>query len=176
MRIATGMCRLTMERKRLPMKKNLKGDLIPGIVATLFGVIVLLLTLTGSDMAILVAKKRGSIPGPGFFPCICAVLTIVFGIALSLRGLRQNGTVNFFEMTDEMRSNVKIAALVLLGLVCFLVLWKLTNLFIPLVFVYAVYLNILFKRNWVFTAAFSVIITAFIYLLFVRGFSVMFKV
>ena len=158
------------------MKKNLKGDLIPGIVAILFGVIVLLLTLTGSDMAILVAKKRGNIPGPGFFPFICAVLTILFGIALTLRGLRQNGEVNFFEMTDEMRGNIKIAALVLLGLICFLVLWKLTNLFIPLVFVYAVYLNLIFKRNWVFTVIFSIIITAFIYFLFVRGFSVMFRV
>jgi len=158
------------------MKKNLKGDLIPGIVATLFGVVVLILTLTGSDMAILVAKKRGSIPGPGFFPFLCAAFTIVFGIALTIRGLRQNGTVNFFELTDEMRGNIKIAALVLAGLICFLVLWKLTNWFIPLVFVYAVYLNVLFKRNWVFTIIFSIIITAFIYFLFVRGFSVMFKV
>ena len=158
------------------MKKNLKGDLIPGIVATLFGAIVLILTLTGSDMAILVAKKRGSIPGPGFFPFLCAAFTIVFGIALTIRGLRQNGTVNFFELTDEMRGNIKIAALVLAGLICFLVLWKLTNWFIPLVFVYAVYLNVLFKRNWVFTIIFSIIITAFIYFLFVRGFSVMFKV
>ena len=158
------------------MKKNLKGDLIPGIVATLFGVLVLLLTLTGSDMAILIAKKRGSIPGPGFFPFICGALTVIFGIALTIRGLRQNGTVNFFDLTDEMRGNVKIALLVLIGLVCFLVLWKLTNLFVPLVFVYAVYLNLLFKRSWKFTIIFSIIITAFIYLLFVRGFSVTFKV
>ena len=38
------------------------------------------------------------------------------------------------------------------------------------------YMNVLFKRSWKFTAIFSVIITAFIYFLFVRGFSVMFKV
>ena len=48
--------------------------------------------------------------------------------------------------------------------------------FIPLVFVYAIYLNLLFKRDIKFTIIFSVIITAFIYLLFVRGFSVTFKV
>ncbi len=158
------------------MKKNLKGDLIPGIVATAFGVLVLILTLTGSDMAILVAKKRGSIPGPGFFPFLCGAFTVVFGIALTIRGLRQSDAVNYFKLTDEMRGNVKIAALVLLGLICFLILWKLTNMFIPLVFVYAIYLNILFKRSWVFTGVFSVVLTAFIYFLFVRGFSVMFKV
>ena len=158
------------------MKKNLKGDLIPGIVSTLFGVLVLILTLTGSDMAILIAKKRGSVPGPGFFPFLCASLTVIFGIALTIRGLRQNGAVNFFDLTDEMRGNIKTAALVLLGLVCFLVIWKLTSLFIPLVFVYAVYLNVLFKRSWKFTIIFSIIITAFIYLLFMRGFSVTFKV
>ena len=158
------------------MKKNLKGDLIPGIVAVLFGLFVLILTLTGSDMAILIAKKRGSIPGPGFFPFLCSALTIVFGIALTIRGLRQNGAVNFFDLTDEMRGNVKIALLVLVGLICFLILWKLTNLFIPLVFVFAIYLNLLFKRSWVFTIVFSIIITAFIYFLFVRGFSVTFRV
>ena len=158
------------------MKKNLKGDLIPGIVATAFGLLVLILTLTGSDMAILVAKKRGSIPGPGFFPFLCGAFTVVFGIALTIRGLRQSDAVNYFKLTDEMRGNVKIAALVLLGLICFLILWKLTNLFIPLVFVFAIYLNILFKRSWVFTGVFSVVLTAFIYFLFVRGFSVMFKV
>ena len=158
------------------MKKILKGDTIPGIVATLFGAFVLFLTLTGENMAILIAKKRGSIPGPGFFPFLCAVFTLVFGIALIIRGIRQNGTVSYFAMTDEMRGNIKTALLVLVGLICFLVLWKLTNLFIVLVFAYAVYLNVLFKRSWVFTIVFSVVITAFIYLLFMRGFSVTFRV
>ena len=158
------------------MKRNLKGDLIPGIISTLFGVIVLILTLTGSDMAFLVAKKRGSIPGPGFFPLLCGVLTVLFGIALSIRGLRQDDTINYFELTDEMRGNIRTAALMLAGLVAFLVLWKLTNLFIPLVFVFAIYLNVLFRRSWVFTIIFSIIITAFIYFLFTRGFSVLFKV
>ena len=53
---------------------------------------------------------------------------------------------------------------------------QLTNQFIPLVFVYAVYLNLLFRRSWVFTLVFSVVLTAFIYYLFVSGFSVTFKV
>ncbi len=158
------------------MNKKLKGDTIPGIVSVLFGAFVLCLTLTGENMAILVAKKRGSVPGPGFFPFICGALTVVFGAVLILRGLRQDGTVDFFDMTDEMRGNVKTALLVTAGLVCFLVLWKLTGLFIPLVFVFAVYLNLLFRRSVRFTLIFSVVITLFIYLLFVRGFSVTFKV
>lgn len=158
------------------MNKKWKGDTIPGIVTLVIGILILLLTLTGENMAILVAKKRGSVPGPGFFPFICGAFTILFGLMLTLRGLRQNGSVDYFEMTDEMRSNVKIAFLVILGLVCFLVLWKLTSLFIPLVFVFSVYLNFLFKRDIKFSLIFSVIITAFIYFLFVRGFSVTFKV
>ena len=158
------------------MGKKWKGDTIPGIVALLFGVLVLFLTFTGENMAILVAKKRGSVPGPGFFPFICGAFTILFGLLLILRGIRQNGSVDFFEMTDEMRGNVKTALLVFIGFVCFLVLWKLTSQFIPLVFVFAVYLNLLFKRSIKFTLIFSVVITLFIYLLFVRGFSVTFKV
>ena len=158
------------------MKKILKGDTIPGLVSILFGVFLLIVTLTGENMAILIAKKRGNVPGPGFFPFLCGALCIVFGAVLTLRGLRQNGAKDYFNMNEEMRGNVKIALLVTLGLVCFLILWKLTRLFIPLVFVYAIYLNLLFKRDIKFTIIFSVIITAFIYLLFVRGFSVTFKV
>ena len=157
------------------MKKLMKGDFVPGIVAVAFGLLILYFTLTGENMAILIAKKRGSVPGPGFFPVLCASLTILFGICLTIRGIRQSG-VNYFALTDEMRGNIKTALLVLLGLICFLVVWKLTNLFVPLVFVYAVYLNLLFKRSIRFTIIFSVVLTAFIYLLFVRGFSVTFKV
>ena len=90
--------------------------------------------------------------------------------------LFRSGSVDYFQMTDEMRGNVKVAVLVAVGLIVFLILWKLTRQFIPLVFVYAVYLNTLFRRNIRFTLIFSAIITVFIYLLFVRGFSVTFKV
>lgn len=158
------------------MKKYLKGDTIPGIVSILIGIFLLVVTLTGENMAILIAKKRGSVPGPGFFPFLCGMLTIIFGAVLTLRGIHQNGEVDYFGMTEEMRGNVKVALLVTIGLICFLILWKLTRLFIPLVFVYAVCLNLLFKRDIKFTIIFSVIITVFIYLLFVRGFSVTFKV
>ena len=156
------------------MKKILKSDFVPGIVAVLFGVLVIILTLTGNDMAILVAKKRGSVPGPGFFPIVCGAFTMLFGAALIVRGLlRQH---NYFEMSEEMYGNLKLALGVLAGFLGFMILWKLTNHFVPLVFVYAVYLNLLFKRSWIFTLIFSVVLTAFIYYLFVSGFSVTFKV
>ena len=158
------------------MKKALKGDFIPGLVGLILGLVVVIFTLTGNDMAILIVKKRGSVPGPGFFPIICGALMILFGLALAIRGLRQNGAINYFDMTDEMKGNAKIALLVLSGLIVFMILWKVTNYFIPLVFVFAVYLNLLFKRSWLFTLIFSVVLTAFIYFLFVRGFSVTFKV
>ena len=43
------------------MKKVLKGDTIPGIVSIVVGVIILILTLTGSDMGIITMKKRGAV-------------------------------------------------------------------------------------------------------------------
>lgn len=158
------------------MKKLLKGDILPGLFGVFFGVLVVVLTLTGNDMAILIARRRGSVPGPGFFPIICGALMIVFGGVLVLKNLFQKEVVDYFKMTDEIRSNTKIAFLVFSGLIVFMILWKLTNLFIPLVFVFSVYLNLLFKRSWIFTLIFSIILTAFIYFLFVRGFSVTFKV
>ncbi len=157
--------------------KKMKGDTMPGVISILTGLILFSLTLAEENMDVLVAKKRGSIPGPGFFPVFCAVFLVFFGALLILRGIRQNGAVDYFRMTDEMRRNVKTMALVVIGLVTFLVIWKLTSQFIPLIFAFSVNLNLLlFRRSLRFTLIFSVVITAFIYLLFVRGFSVTFKV
>ena len=59
-----------------------KGDTIPGLVAALFGGTVLTLTLTGNNMQIAPSRLTGNAPGPGFFPLICSVLLLIFGIML----------------------------------------------------------------------------------------------
>ena len=55
-------------RGGVQMKKLLKGDTLPGLVAVCFGLIVVILTLTGENMAILVTKKEAWCPGRAFLP------------------------------------------------------------------------------------------------------------
>lgn len=158
-----------------------KGDTIPGLVSAAFGGIVLALTLTGKNMQIAPSMMTGNAPGPGFFPVICSSLLVIFGILLFIRGLRQKGTVNYFVMTDEIRGNIKVALAVFAGLVVMLIAWKLLSplfdyAFILCAFVFAVYLNVLFKRSKLFTVLFSLGITALIYFMFMKGFSVTFKI
>lgn len=167
-----------MPEKGIPM---LKGDTIPGLVTTILGGTVLTMTLTGKNMQIAPSALTGNAPGPGFFPVIASLLLIIFGVMLLIRGIRQNGTVNYFEMTDEIRGNIKVALAVVLGLVVMLIAWKLLSpvfdyAFITCAFLYAVYLNVLFKRSPVFTVLFSLGITALIYFMFMEGFSVTFKI
>lgn len=158
-----------------------KGDTIPGLVSAAFGGIVLTLTLTGKNMQIAPSMMTGNAPGPGFFPVICSSLLLIFGILLFIRGLRQKGSVNYFVITDEIRGNIKVALAAFAGLVVMLIAWKLLSplfdyAFITVAFLYAVYLNVLFKRSPLFTVLFSLGITALIYFMFMEGFSVTFKI
>lgn len=151
------------------MKK--RGDFIPGVITTLFGIVTTTLTLTGEKMDLFIKK----VPGQGFFPLICSVLLIVFGIALLFRAFKQTD-VSYFNITPEVKENIKTVVLFLLGLIVLMIVWKLTNMFIPCVLVFCLYTNILLKRSPVFTIVFSVVMTGFIYLLFTQAFSVTFRV
>ena len=167
-----------MPEKGIPM---LKGDTIPGLVTTILGGTVLTMTLTGKNMQIAPSALTGNAPGPGFFPVICSILLIIFGIMLIIRGLRQKGTVNYFVITDEIRGNIKVALAVFFGLVVMLIAWKLLSpvfdyAFITCAFLFAIYLNVLFKRSPLFTVLFSLGLTALIYFMFMEGFSVTFKI
>ena len=158
-----------------------KGDTIPGLAATLFGGAVLTMTLTGDNMQIAPSRLTGNAPGPGFFPVICSALLLIFGVMLLVRGIRQRGSVCYFQLTPEIRGNIKVALAVLVGLIVMLIAWKLLSpvfdyAFITVAFLFSVYLNVLFKRRPLFTVLFSVCITALIYFMFMRGFSVTFKI
>ena len=170
--------------------KKLKGDTIPGIVATVFGILVLIAVLADpTNMEFATVAKKGFIPGPGFFPLVCGILITVLGLALTVRGIRQNGTVEYFKLTPEVKGNIAVALKVFAGLIVFLILWNVTSSmvpsfmiklglsswFVPLVFVYAIYLGVIFKRSWKFTVIFAIIMTALIYGMFVKGFSVTFR-
>ena len=77
---------------------KLKGDTVPGIVAAGIGVAAGIMVLSNPEkLYIGESAKKGFIPGPGFFPIVCAALMIIFGAALIIRGIKQNGGVNYFK-------------------------------------------------------------------------------
>ena len=84
----------------------LKGDTVPGLVTTLLGGTVLAMTLTGDNMQIAPSRLTGNAPGPGFFPVICSILLLVFGLMLLARGIRQKGSVSYFQLTPEICGNM----------------------------------------------------------------------
>lgn len=155
-----------------------KSNTIPGIVSTAFGLFVLVLILTGKNMALLGTKETGYTPGQGFFPLICATLLVVFGAVLTIRGLisSKKAEVDETGVTPETKENIRNLLLVGGGLIVVLAAWKISNQFLACVFCYSVFLNRVFKRSWLFTAIFSLCIVGLIYFMFVRGFSTTFKV
>ena len=153
-----------------------KSNIIPGIVTTVFGLSVLIITLTGKNMAILGTQASGHMPGPGFFPMVCAVLLVLFGSILTIRGLRTAGVASGEGQTPEQKENLKNLLWVGGGLLAVLAAWKLSNQFLVCIFCYTVFLNRVFKRTWLFTAIFSLCMVGLIYFMFMRGFSVTFRV
>lgn len=151
------------------------GDTIPGIFTALLGGLSLWYVLSQPRLTIITDSSAGSL-GPGFFPFACSVLLIVLGIVLLIRGLLQHGKKDFFQMTPEKKQNLKRIAFIVGTCVLFIAAWKLTQQFIICLFVYSIVINMLLRRSWKFSILFSVVITAFVYFLFCRGFSVTFRV
>lgn len=151
------------------------SDVIPGVVTVLVGGASLWYISTQPRMTI-ITESSGGFLGPGFFPFVCSLLMVVLGIALIVRGVLQAGKVKYFEMTPEKKKNLLTIGLVVGSCILFLTAWKLTNKFLPCLFVYSIAVNKILKRTWVFTIVFSVILTAFVYGLFFKGFSVTFRV
>lgn len=153
-----------------------KGDTIPGIFTVLVGALALLYVCTNSKMTVLVEQAKGTSLGPGFFPLLCGVFLILLGGLLILRGIKQNGSVDYFKMTAEKKKNIKRAALLALLCACMLVAWKISNLFFVCLPIYAFAVNKLLKRSYKFSIIFTVCITAFVYLLFRECFLISFRV
>lgn len=150
-----------------------KGDTIPGIISVLFGAMFVLATTINPQLTF-EGKTSDGVPGGGFFPYLLGGLIIIFGIALVVRGIKQNGTVQFVVLDEEGKKNVRTLIFSIIGLIVFLVVWKFTGWFIPLVFVLSLYFNKLFERTIKFNLIYSVVVTIFIYLVFVMGFSIQF--
>ena len=150
-----------------------KGDTIPGVFSLVLGSLTLVYIFQNSKMVVL-GGTDGAGVGPGFFPFICGVALIVCGIFLTLRGVRQNGTIDYFALTDEKKNNLKIAGMLAIAILIFLTAWKISRNFFMILPVYIFVVNKLFKRSTLFALFFTVGMTVFVYGLFGMGFSVRF--
>ncbi|MDD2958881.1 MAG: tripartite tricarboxylate transporter TctB family protein [Lachnospiraceae bacterium] len=159
--------------------KKLKADTIAGLICMAFGVFFLIMTALNPQMAF-VATTSDGVPGGGFFPYILSVAIILMGGGLTVRGIKTEAE-QYVDMTPENKKNMKVLLLMVAGLVVFLIAWKLTaphfgnNAFMACVFLFEIYLNKLFERSWKFALIYAVIFTAFIYLVFNMGFSILFN-
>ena len=154
------------------MKKN---DTLPGIITTAFGLIVIAYILSNPKLPI-ISQNANGVLGNGFFSFICAVGLVLCGLLLILRGLKQKGTVDYMQMSPEKKENLKTIFKMVALLALFLILWKVTNLFLVLLPVYIFSVNILLKRSWKFSLIFAIGFSAFIIGLFYFGFSIQFNV
>lgn len=152
-----------------------KGDTVPGLLSILFGGLFVAATVVNPQLTA-VAQTSDGVPGAGFFPYLLGGAIILLGIVLLIRGIRQHGTVQYIQLDEEGKKNVKVLLLSLLGIIALLVFWRLTNQFIIGVPILCLYLNWLFERKWLFNILYAGIFSAFIYLVFTVGFSVQFVV
>ena len=157
------------------MNKSRKssGDIVPAIVTILVGIFTVYYVHSQKKLKLLDSTAAGVL-GPGFYPFACGVLLIILGALLLIRGLRQHGTKSYFEMTPEKKKNLTTMLLLALSIALFLAAWKLTKQFYICLFVYALIVNLLLKRSWLFTILFAAVMTGFVYFLFSKGFSVIF--
>ena len=159
--------------------KKISADTIAGLLCMAFGAFFLIMTAINPQLSFGTQTSDG-VPGGGFFPYILSVLIIIMGGALTMRGMK-NSDKKYVDMTPEMKKNLKMMLLMVAGLVVFLAAWKITapyfenTAFVVCVFLFEIYLNKLFERSWKFALIYAVVFTAFIYLVFSMGFSILFN-
>ena len=137
------------------------------------GILVFIYIFTHPKMVVL-GGTDGSGVGPGFFPFICAAALTILGLLLFLKGVRENGSVDYFALTEEKKKNLIMVACMAAFIVVFLILWKVTKRFFIILPIYSFAINMLFKRSLLFSVVFAVAITAAIYGLFGVGFTIRF--
>ena len=151
-----------------------KGDTIPGFVSMAIGLVTMILVWTNPKMVVISADTYGGI-GPGFFPFVCGVSLLVLGLAMVFQGLKQKGTVDYWQMDPERKENLKMVVALMVMLAIMLAAWKISKMFFLCLPLYLLGMNKLLKRNWLFTILFTVGMTLFIYGLFRVGFSIRFR-
>ena len=151
-----------------------KGDTIPGIFSLIVGAFALIYNFSYPKMAIWGEAVKGGV-GPGFFPFICGVALVAFGLALILRGVRQKGTVDYFQITPERIQNLKVVGMLILLVALMLAAWKISELFFLCLPIYSFILNKLLKQSTKFSVLFTLVMTVFIFVLFRMAFTIRFR-
>ncbi len=157
------------------MHKKFKGDTVPGIITILFGVFFFIMTIFTPNVLFGSTTSDG-VPGAGFFPYLLSGIIIIFGTMLTVRGFKKNGELQFLKVDEEIKKNLRVLFLTVVGLIVFLIFWHITNLFYIGVLLLCVYLNKVFSRDWKFTMIYTVVFTLFIYSVFAIAFSIQFKI
>ena len=79
-------------------------------------------------------------------------------------------------ITPEIKGNLKVLGLMVVGVALYLAIWKITEQFLVSLVLFALYENVVLRRSKVFTIVFTVIMTVFVWALFMKGFKVSFRV
>ncbi len=108
------------------------------------------------------------VPGAGFFPFIIALVVLALGLGLVISSIiSPDGRPSPFRMDAEQRENLRPFVLTIVALFGFFVLWYLIR-FEVAAFVFCIFLNKVYKRSWLFTIVFSVILVSVTYFIFNR--------
>lgn len=156
------------------------GELIAGGLVTVLGIFTFFYTLSNPKLTFTPVMSDGA-PGAGFFPIILSVLLFVLGLTLVFANIRNVKRNLFIKQSEQQsktieKSNLWTSIILLLAIVIFLFLWKITSLFYIWMFILLIAISKIYKRSWLQTIIIALVITAFLYLMFTVGFSIQFRV
>lgn len=163
-----------------PRPHNAAKDLVFGILLTCFGIFVVVDSL---GMKI----YKNFIDAPGFFPCIIGSVLIVFGLLLTLIGLKAGGVKELGEVLnakflgDFIKNDRTVRVLILLAMMVvyiYILLGRVHFIIATSVYLAAnfMYLGAFSKRKWyialIISVAVAVIASMVVYYGFRYGFSI----
>ncbi|AOT69643.1 tripartite tricarboxylate transporter TctB family protein [Geosporobacter ferrireducens] len=138
-----------------------KGDTIPGVLFVILGGLFIFPSLSLG----IASPTSDGVPGPGFFPFIMALMVVVFGLILFIRGIKANGSFEYFKLEDAQKKNKKLFFTTVFAILVFLALWKLTTFLIAAASI-SLFLNWTYERTLKFNAVYTVLFVGLIYFVF----------
>ena len=148
--------------------KWLKGNTIPGILCIAMGTIFLVPALSMGFFT-----KLEHQPGSGFFPTLISICLILMGVFMLVSGILSDGKIQYFQITNEIKENLKIFFALLAALVMLATIWRLFQ-FEAAAFLFCIVINLYLKRGWKFSVCFSVCFIFLIHVIFVTGLRIQF--
>lgn len=141
-----------------------KSDLAAGGVFAAVAIVFLI----GAVQLGIPSPTSDGVPGAGFFPFILSSLLIVLCGVMAYQYLTHKGEKHeSFRREAEQKGNMTPFILTLAAMLVMFVIWHLVNFELGCL-VFCLAANIIYKRSWKFTIAFSIIFTAALHLVFIR--------